>query len=282
MADIKVTVSEILPDIMKLISASGGPTSQVFANVIATLNALIYAYQAQWKSFALGEPMPGAPRVIKSGAAYAQTIQVHLSDDLIKEVFTDSPHHNFIEKGHGEIDLKPGLLTGAKVRYSKSGTPYNIVAFRQDTPKGLNNPMPLNIYNLAKKEFDKADVAHSKGLAPKPGTSKMLGKGQYEWGISMPKDFGGPATTVKQTSKGDYAHKFSKYAGMVRMQASTEHAKRSGYMTFRVVSARSDPASWISPPLQGVAIRQAVVDKMRGETVELLREAIQRDLGVAK
>jgi hypothetical protein len=281
MADITVQIEELVPDLVKLIQTAADPS--ILANTLATLNALTYAYQAQWKSFALGEAMPGTPRVIKSGAEYAQTIQVNITDDFIKEVFTDSPHHKYIEAGHGEIDLKPGLLSGAKVRYSKSGTPYNIVSFRQGTPKSLANPMPVNVYNLAKAAFDKADAEKAAGVRKTPGTSRIVSTSPLKtaWGMRMGKDFGGPATTIKTTSKGTYAHKFSKYAGMVRMQVSTEHAKRSEYITFRCVSARSDPASWIVPPLEGAPIRQAVVEKMRDETVTLMREAILKDLGVS-
>ena len=285
MADIRVQIDEIVPDIIKLIQADSG-TPRLLANTLATLNALAYAYQAQWKSFALGEAMPGIPRVIKSGAAYAQTIQVDITDDYIKTIFTDSPNAERIEKGHGEIDLKPGLLAGKKVRYTKSGTPYNIVAFRQGTPKSSSNPMPVNIYQLAKKLFDDADATKARGFAgwaatQRAGTSRVIKTGQTEWGINTGKDFGGPATTVKTTSRGDYIHKFSKYANMVRMQASTEHAQRSEYITFRVVSIHSDPASWIVPAIEGIPIRQAVVEKMRDETISLLREAVLKDLGVS-
>jgi hypothetical protein len=278
MPDIKIQVEELVPDFIKLIQAGAG-TTQVFSNTLATLNALTYAYQAQWKSFALGEAMPGIPRIIKSGAAYAQSIQVDVTDDYIKTVFTDSKSGKYIEEGHGEIDLKPGLLSGKKVRYTKSGTPYNIVAFRQGTPKSSSNPMPVNIYQLAKKLFDDADTKKSQALTQKVGTSRVIKTGKTEWGVNTGKDFGGPATTVKTTSKGDYAHKFSKFANMVRMQVSTEHAKRSEYITFRVVSVHSDPASWIVPSIEGAPIRQAVVEKMRDETINLLREAVLKDLG---
>ena len=293
MADITVQIEELVPDLIKLIRTAADPS--ILANTLATLNALTYAYQAQWKAFALGEAMPGTPRIIKSGAEYAQTIQVNVTDDFIKEVFTDSPHHKYIEQGHGEIDLKPGLLSGAKVRYSKSGTPFNIVAFRQGTPKSLSNPMPVNVYHLAKAAFDKADADKAKtvrgfagwagGAVPvkRAGTSRIVSTNPrtYEWGLKMGKDFGGPATTIKTTSKGTYAHKFSKYAGMVRMHATTAGAKRTEYITFRAVSVHSDPASWIVPPLEGAPIRQAVVEKMRDETVTLMREAILKDLGVS-
>jgi hypothetical protein len=287
MPDIRVQIDELVPDIVKLIQAGAG-TTQILSNTLATLNALTYAYQAQWKAFALGEAMPGIPRIIKSGAAYAQSIQVDVTDDFIKTVFTDSKSGKYIEEGHGEIDLKPGLLAGKKVRYTKSGTPYNIVAFRHGTPKSLSNPMPVNIYQLSKKLFDDADATKARGFAGwaatrKAGTSRVISTDprKYEWGVNTGKSFGGPATTVKTTSKGDYVHKFSKFANMVRMQVSTEHAKRSEYITFRVVSIHSDPASWIVPAIEGAPIRQAVVEKMRDETVNLLREAVIRDLGAS-
>lgn len=279
-AAIVVSVESLVPDILKLVGA--GADAGAFSHTIATLNALAYAYQAQWVSFAMGEQIPGVPRVIKSGAEYAKSIHVDINDDFTKSIYTDSPNEKYIEEGHGEIDLKPGLLHGAKARMTKEGTPYNIVAFRQGTPGAINNPMPMNLYEIAKRQFDAADEAKAQGLSKIGGTSRIVSTNplKYEWGIRMGKGFGGPPQTVGGTSerKLPYTHLASKYAGMVRLQMGTEQAKRTGYLTFRVVSVHSDPASWIVPKLEGIDIRRAVVNKMHDQTVELLKDAIEQDL----
>lgn len=45
-----------------------------------------------------------------------------------------------------------------------------------------------------------------------------------------------------------YTHKAPQYQGLVRIDiASTDKENRGGYFTFRRVSDKSDPLSWINP-----------------------------------
>ena len=54
-----------------------------------------------------------------------------------------------------------------------------------------------------------------------------------------------------QTAEGiipAYTHKAPQYQGLVRIDiASTDKENRGGYFTFRRVSDKSDPLSWINP-----------------------------------
>ncbi|GAF89056.1 unnamed protein product, partial [marine sediment metagenome] len=60
----------------------------------------------------------------------------------------------------------------------------------------------------------------------------------------------------------------------------TGAAKRSSYITFRVVSHASPANSWIIPPQAPIPIRQATVDFVGQEfnVEDVLRQAIEKDI----
>ena len=280
-AEFKVAVGEHIPGFIAMMSNQA--VRQAFPKVLGRLNDLAKMYQETWRRYAQGAPIPGCPRVVRSRGPYAKSIQVDLSNDVTKVIFTNYPAHKYIEEGHGEIDLKPGLIGGPKARSSSKGTTYNIVAFRHDTPKASGNPMPVNIYNIV-KGFEQSKVT---GTFP---DAKGIIRRTYNWGNRLGP--AGPQETKKisdemqkrlsafyGTSVSDtYTWKAGKYAGMVRMQANTTKAKSSSYITFRVVSSRSDPASWIVPEASPIPIRQAVVDTMRPITDQAIADAFEEDI----
>lgn len=287
----QVVVTDVIPEFAKVMGKID--FKNTFPHTLAALNILAYEYAVKWRGFTQGEPIPGTPRVINSRGDYTRSINVETTAEEVKSVYSQGPWTGWIESGHGEIDLKPGLLSGPKARMGVSG-PYNIVAFRHGTPKTLssNRPMPLNVFNLIKRETDKADQAASRrkatasigrslitGRIPVKRASGKIDQGQtYRWGYRLPSSAGG-VRQVKQTSQGEYQWRTGKYTGMVRMQADTSRAKTSTYITFRVVSMKSDPASWIVPSIPAVPIRQAVIDAMKERTIEVLRSAMDMDLG---
>jgi len=208
-------------------------------------------------------------------------------------VYTDYEAHKYIEEGHGEIDLKPGLLSGPNARIGEKGPyngekgPYNIVHFRHGTPGAEigSRPMPVSIYRLMLRDTKRAEATREQGLSSRGGISKVVRESpvpeqrKYKWGhrFDSKSETGGRS---KITSRGLYQWKTGKYAGMVRMQQSTSRAMRTQYITFRAVSAASDPASWIVPAVDPVPIRRAAVEFVHG-TVDiqgLLRDAIEQDL----
>jgi len=275
----EVIITQDIPEFVELLKKVD--SEKAFPQTMAAMNSLAYMHMETWRRYASGTPMPGSPRVVNSRGDYIRSIQVDVSKRDEKLVFTDSPTHQYIEDGHGEIDLKPGLLAGKKARYGKEG-PYNIVAFRHGVPGTLksNKPMPLNLYEFIKKETDKAEAAGQNAYSRVTGRDSKKAPPQnrmYSWGMRVPASKGGTPKT-KKTSQGKYTWKTGKYSSMVRMQSKTQKAKHSHYITFRVVSMKSDPASWIVPPLAGAPIREAVVTTMRPIVEDMIRAALEEDL----
>jgi hypothetical protein len=197
---------------------------------------------------------------------------------------------DLLERGHGLIDLKPGLLKGPKSRTGKNGR-YNIVAFRHGTPGSdqfRNNPMPISVYRSFTAQMKEADAAKKAGASPTGGASYTTKSSSdasgrsYSWGSRVdPKSQRGRRSkliTRKGKRVGDYTWKSGKYAGMVGMQQSSQKSKRTGYMTFRVVSAGSDPMSWIVPEQPPWPVRKAVIDFMRPFAEQILQQAMEADI----
>jgi hypothetical protein len=166
-----------------------------------------------------------------------------------------------LEDGKGPWDMKPMLLNGPKSRIGKKGNRYNIIPFRHDTsdnfsPNSNFRPMPQDIYQQARKL--KASVRQGKGM---------------KWGERL------PATgTPGQNPTTGYQHKADVYEGMARIAKSYEKAAQSKHLTFRVVSANSDPQSWWHPGYEAHHIAQGVAEFCRPAVSEMVREGAIDDL----
>ena len=264
--EVKVELGDFTPEIVKMLEAVGGSSSsQVFPHLMAALNKAALLYQATWRRFASGTPIPGTSgKTIRSTGPYVRSIQTELSNPIQKIVYTDYPGHKYIEDGAPETDLKPGLLSGPKSRATAKGGRINVVAFRHDVPsESAKNPMPVNIYNLMLQETKRAESTRQSRL----GVRATLPKGQG----------GEPQTKVTQFH-GTYTWSAGKHEGMQRIDTSTGKAKSSKYITFRTVSSQSDPASWIVPEREPIPIRQAVVDTVTPIVRELLKDAFVSDI----
>jgi len=282
--NLSVKITDYVPEFIQLIMNAHG--DKVFTRTKLAIQTLGASYQQIWRSYASGAmKVPGAPTIIKSKGDYTRSIQVDHSNPNFVSVFSDMQTKNgmgitaLIESGHKQIDLKPGILSGRKARMGKFG-PYNIIAFRHGTPKASRNPMPMSVYNLMLRTSKKADVMKEQGLAKSGGQSKVTGqtpngRRTYDWGASLDGKMQRGRRSKLDTK---YTWKSGKYAGMRRMQTNTGRAKNSNYITFRIVSYKSAPNSWILPAKPAIPIRQAVIDFMAPFAEKIIRQAIEEDL----
>lgn len=290
---LRVKVEDLVPEFVQL--AKRGKGNLILAHTERAVEKLSTMYQEAWIQAASGAHFPGLPFVINS-TNYQRTIQRRQIAPMVWEIYSDYTTKSgrgvteLLEAGHGNIDLKPGLLSGPKSRQGKEGR-FNIVAFRQGTPGSdphRNNPMPLSVYRSFLQEVKQADAQRKAGASPIPGTSYTSkssakpGDRSYTWGARFDpgSQRGRQSKLIVKKGKrvGQYTWKKGKYAGMVRLQQSTTKAFRGGYFTFRVVSVNSDPMSWIVPEQDPFPIRQAVTDFMRPFAEDILKEAMEADI----
>lgn len=288
-----VTAQNILPEFVRL--AMNGRKDLVFKTTEVAIEKLSTMYQEAWMRAASGAALPGLPFVVNS-KQYHRTIERRQLGPTSWEIYTSYTTKTgmsvteLLEKGHGLIDLKPGLLSGPKSRAGKNGR-YNIVSFRHGVPGSdpyRNNPMPLSVYKNFTSQVKAAEQQKATGAASVGGKSTVQqssgtpGGRSYTWGSRFDRasKLGQETKTIKKKGKviGEYTHKSGRYAGMVAMQSSTQNARHSHYLTFRVVSSHSDPMSWIVPEQPPWPVRQAVKDYMKPFAEEMLQRALEEDM----
>jgi hypothetical protein len=129
-------------------------------------------YQETWTRAASGQQLPGLPFVVNS-KQYHRTIERRQISPTTWEVYTSYTTRkglsvtDLLEKGHGLIDLKPGLLNGPHSKQGKHGR-YAIVPFRHGTPgsSSQNNPMPLSVYKSFKAQVQETNAKKAAGASP--------------------------------------------------------------------------------------------------------------------
>lgn len=289
---LKVSVEDIVPEFIQL--AKRGRNNLLLANTVRAVEALSTMYQRMWQRAAAGEAIPGLPFTI-SGSTYPGTIKRRQVSPTVWEVYSDYTTSTglgvtaLLEAGHGPIDLKPGLLQGPSSRQGKNGR-FNIVSFRHGTPGSdpRNNPMPISVYRELTNDVKRIDAQRRAGATNTTGgssyTSKSAqgGRAATSWGTryDQKSQRGRRSKIIGSKGKrlGEYTWKSGKYAGMVRLDQSTSRSRHGGYMTFRIVSAMSDPNSWIVPEQEPWPIRKAVTDNMMPIAEAMLRDAMEADI----
>jgi len=157
---------------------------------------------------------------------------------------------NALEEGMPPYDMKPGLLHGPNSRQSKNGGRYNIIPFPMKTPgsRGTSPPvMPEPIYRRALK----------------------MGFGDS---MALPKKYEGYAIRTRLSSDikrwGHYTWKSSPFAGITKVRKwpgelpTTLAGRRAAYLSFRIVSSRSDPSSWIHPGFKAINLMEKSADNL--------------------
>lgn len=230
--------------------------------------------QGTWQQVVMGAlPLPGVSEIranVNLRKMYADSIvlgeQVNIPEAgfcralvvALKKIAAD------LEFGRGPWDMKPMLLNGPKARISKKGIAYNIIPFRHAVPGGTKNTavgrvMPKDIYKQARAM--KASV-EGKGMTVWGG--KLTGT-EHKYGPGKNPTTGAP-------------HKAGKFEGMVRIEKTYERATQNKYMTFRVVSEKSDPGSWYHPGYPAYHIADQVKNYCRPHVEAVIEQAAKDDL----
>lgn len=159
---------------------------------------------------------------------------------------------NMLESGFPAFDEKIGFSKSSRKRISKDGGWYLTIPMRHSTPNSFmyGKPMPKNIYTQVKK------LNHKEHLNIQGG---------------------------QKTSWTGYVHKNNIYDGLTRIIKSYHNpdtgkvTKQSQYLTFRRVSDKSDPLSWMHPGYTGVKI----AEELKPFALQTLERELQRNLAKA-
>ena len=186
---------------------------------------------------------------------------------------------NMIESGAEPYDMKIGFLNSRKAKVSSKGKVYLTIPFRQASPGSLGessafaNVMPEGVYQAAKRKESTRTTPGGRGSS---GAGLKLSE--------LPQQYRIPRTRAMIVTKNktfeSYKHKHSIYEGMRKNTTTYQETSSSTYVTFRRVSAASDPMSWIYPGisamnLTGIALNRTDIP----HEVDVLTDSFLGNLG---
>lgn len=208
---------------------------------------------------------------------YAKSISWKMTGDFSGYVEATYKYAKEIEEGRPSRDLKRMLGTSLKVRRTKTGSRFLVIPFRHnlaDMPpalqlqaKALTASVVTGMTQRRSGEITGFGMKPAKVQSaflsnPKTHGPMMVQQAQYKWGSRIAAGFFGP----NPKGKVDIA------AGMVKMDTSSGKSKSSAYMTFRVMSDKSN--GWIVPPQPGQWIAKGVTQAIAPEAEKLFQKAM--------
>lgn len=231
---------------------------QVDSLINNTVDSVAQQFSEQWKDSALKQ-------LGSTSDVYINSIEVDSSGSGKATVSLNGWLPNAIESGNPPFDMKSSLLSGPSAKTGKDGTKYNTVPFGFKTPnrgsKGETS-LPRSVYDVVRVKPANIPVGssgkvRSSGLRPEEIPSNF----REPKAVSLPPMSGGSRT---------YEHKSSIYEGVHKVKEPS--SSRSEYTSFRRVSEKSDPDSFIHPGFKKSDIGQNVydsfdLDKKIGESV---------------
>lgn len=147
---------------------------------------------------------------------------------------------NAVEGGLNPYDMKPGLLGGKAA--AKNQGKYVTIPFRHYPSAQSAERVPTKVPNYKQ---DLANVMKRSGL----GGIKKAPSGQALQGkVGIAKG------TQKYVQKLKPHHKNTIFEGLTQYQKTYQKSTQSQFMTFRRVSQKSDPSSWLHPGIKAVRI----------------------------
>ena len=229
------------------------------AAVLPRLNqavrAVVTATQANWS-----EAVHRAKLWQGEKDAYAASIQAKMVGDFEGLVWSDYKYAREIDDGRPARDLKKYLDTSSKVRRTKDGRRFLIIPFRhtlksmpaavQSAAKMLTKSqvtgMGLRVSGQVRNDLKGrwgtvAQDRERRGAGVSPHSGFLVSQRKYLWGGRLP-----DGLALKEASH----HKTDRFAGMVRMNASSGKSRSSVYLTFRTMMEGSP--GWVTKPVPGV------------------------------
>lgn len=177
---------------------------------------------------------------------------------------------NQIEQGWSGGDMRGWMSKSGKAKRTKDGGWYLHVPFRHGSSKSggrnVGAPMPQKVGAAARKLS--------------PPTLSAPGQGT-KWGerLSPHKGPGEKIRGILNTKAKDW-HTTSIYTGMVRKEKVYQNATQSSYGTFRTISSKGDPRSWIHPGIRArrfaPRVREHIVRKVLPMVVQQLMQGQEK------
>lgn len=194
---------------------------------------------------------------------YIKGIQRIDKGKLEKAVVLIGSLNNMLEMGANPFDIKKGFEKSSKKKMKVGGGWYLTVPFRWAAPDSIAESsifagiMPKEVHDLAKKL--NANSTDSSGKTVKKGNGI-----KFE---DLPQSLQSTGTRQEVGSFKSYTHKNSIYEGIQRNEKTYEGATQNTFTSFRRVSDKSDPMSWIHSGIKAYDLANRAMNQTNFNTV---------------
>lgn len=177
----------------------------------------------------------------------------------------EDPLVMMLEEGVSEFDLKKGFEQSSKKKMKADGTGwYLTIPFRYATPTALGESeifagvMSQEIYDVIKPA--QANIPIQAGLRSEGLKLEDIPAQFQEKTVRAAI----PKSNLLQARQ-EYIAKSSKFEGLMKIKDST--TGQNSYMSFRRVSDKSDPSSWIHTGLEQRHFAEKAIDKLQIDSI---------------
>jgi hypothetical protein len=286
MVRMKITLDDdVLEELVSRIAAMSNTLGAAALSATAkAMNRAAAEVQDAWLQYAIGKKtLPGGVPPMKNPSGdYARGIHIEHNGPFDKAIVNDSKNAEILEYGAPEIDMKDYPAKSRKSRITKhgknKGQPYLIIPFRWGTKDtvGFRNVMPVEINNIVEK-FKKMETlvdADNSDYKTPNAYGEMVGRAQYNKGYDRLN-----IVQIINAEPDVSINQIFNMSVMVRTKDDTGIDRAAGYLTFRVLSAKSPPGSWIKPASPARHVTDGVVKETEKKVNNLIEAGVMKDVG---
>ncbi len=237
----------------------------VWQRTLAALEGYVEDAHSTYVDYLNGSPIPGHGSLKNPSGRLAKGAYHTRRALLTWAIGNSADYAKAVEEGAPAYDMKQNLPTAPRARRTKDGHLYLIIPFRHGAVNTTRlKAMPRSVYALAKT------MAHSRSLGSPStrlsGTGWTVPKFTYQWQ--------GRVTKKALLGAGLSDADARRYQGMVRMGG----AGQTTYLTFRVMSEKSKPGSWVRPATPAMAPLQTALEVAWSKARPEVERALDADL----
>lgn len=238
-------MKQITIDVKRYGVNADGLTSDLHNAMQAALNTTLIVVRNEWMQQAQQELRSTRPIYLMGLQEKNSILASYNGKPLSGAIVLRGRLPNMLEEGTPAFDIKAAMPKSKRAKPTKSGGWYITIPIRHSTPNSFmyGKAMPPSVYDQVKKLQSRERLTVSGN---------------------------------ERTSHTGYEHKANIYDGLTRIVKSYKPGtKQSQYMTFRRISDRSDPKSWIHPGFEGIHIVNKLESYAKEELGKNVRDAIQ-------
>ncbi len=213
-----------------------------------------------------------AGRELKSSRnQYLRSLQVISEGKFSGAVILHGDIPNMVESGMGAFDMKEGFSKSDKIKHTKDGGWYLTVPFRFASAGSLGESEAFSgvLPGAVSKAASKLVPTKSE-FKGSVRVGETMSRMQIPDGFKESKTRAGVSNLETKRTFEEYVHKTSIYEGLQKSSKTYEGANQSMFNSFRRVSSKSDPNSWIHSGIRARNLAEKALSEFNiGEEIDI-------------